>query len=210
MFVNLFPNMYVPTVRGDDDGGQWRRRGGLRSSALLFFCSSVLLLLRWHSLLIVIERVAMGGKSSKPLRDAGRAVLARRQVPVEPPVHVPPQATPSVQHVDMPHAHHEPAPAREEPAHLAHVPSEDKRIPLQMESPAPSSSQSQSQSQSSTVEPPVFPEQRPPSSDDFSNPSGAPLPPDLLAAISKWQVRKNVAPQVRSLTRHRPHCDRPS
>eukprot|EP01033_Poteriospumella_lacustris_P003286 gene3286-2422_t len=133
----------------------------------------------------------MGGKSSKPLRDAGRAVLARRQVPVEPPVHVPPQATPSVQHVDMPHAHHEPAPAREEPAHLPHVPSEDKRIPLQMEPPAPSSSQ-----QSSTVEPPVFPEQRPPSSDDFSNPSGAPLPPDLLAAISKWQVRKNVAPQA--------------
>lgn len=188
--------MFADFIRKDVRSGCPRRRrrsgsGGRRRPA------SIVALLHWQQTQ-AIERVEMGGKSSKPLRDAGRAVLARRQVPVESPsVHMPPQSTPSMQHVDMPHAHHEPAPAREEPVRIVHEPS--KHIPLQTEPPSASSSSqsSSSSSQSSTVEPPVFPEQRPPSSDDFSNPSGAPLPPDLLAAISKWQVRKNVAPQVR-------------
>lgn len=116
----------------------------------------------------------MGGKSSKPLRDSARTVLARRQVPTpnDPPSHTAvPISTPSIQHADMPHVSSKSIPlADEKPEEIPHIKRDDEP-----------------KMQSSSTMP------RPPSSSDFNNPTGAPLPPDLLAAISKWQVRKKVA-----------------
>lgn len=118
----------------------------------------------------------MGGNASKPLRDSARVVLARRQIPTPTDVPVPPQITPSIQHADIPHVA-TPPPSNENPVH--HLPT--------------SSVSSNGPSDAHLHDPNVTP--GPSSSAPFNefNPSAAPLPPDLLAAISKWQVRKNVA-----------------
>ncbi len=122
----------------------------------------------------------MGGNASKPLRDSARTVLARRQIPVASDLPTPPQITPSIQHADSVHAHPTPSTTPFQPTDVPvdHFPATGEK------SNATQEQENHNYSTSPNISPPV-----PPSAFDQS---GAPLPPDLLAAISKWQVRKNV------------------
>lgn len=119
----------------------------------------------------------MGSKASKPLRDSARNVLARRQMPVppsesSPSIPVTPQV-PSLEHADL--ATPPPAPSM-------------NSKPIDINPEVHSSS-------SAVFEQENPPSPQPPSSTSNSSAAAhnaAPLPPDLLAAISKWQVTKKV------------------